>query len=197
MPTIKTTVDGYSYTVDVDDVGSIERMRIASRVPEELEKLAEMTEEEAIESMNASGISEETIMFLTDVTTQTTDFTEDELDQLPINTFIQLTTDILNEIFTESNDSMKDKKRVRRVRCSREYIDTLFTEKMSMICGMPDDASMVDFNYDPSRQEVQFIFESSEWKPIKEGAKIPTHEAYAVGLGDSTKELSSSTGSGT
>lgn len=181
--------DGDKFTIDVDDVGRDERMRYASMAPDSLHEIAEAEDDN--EAMRKASVEPEVVEYLITVATETTAFTEDQLQDIPIDTMLTLTSEILNEVLAaEGGENDDTERRLKRVRCTAEFVEGLFTEKMAIVAGMPDDASLEDFSYDPSRNELQFIFHSEQWDKVAEGAEIPCHKAYGVGLGDSTKELS-------
>lgn len=187
MKQIRIELEDQTYSIAVEELDSIQKMQIASRAPDELQEVAGMEKEEAMETMS---VSDEMLDFLTYVATEATEFDEDALAQLPVEAFLEITTAILETALGDPEDvGDQTGRRLRRVRCTKEFVECLFTEKMAIVAGMPDDASFENFDYDPARNEFHFIFSSDEWESIAEGAEIPCHEAYGVGFGDSTKEL--------
>lgn len=192
MTQIRIEHDGEQYSIDVDDVDTVEKMHFAARAPDELQEVAEYEDEET--AMQEASMTPDVIDYLIYVTTETTEFEEHQLQQMPMEPMLKLTSAVLEAALDDSDDDDADtgSRRLKRVRCTKDFIEGLFTEKMAIVAGMPDDATFEDFDYDPSRNEFQFIFQSDEWEPIAEGAEIPCYKAYSVGFGDSTKELSPS-----
>lgn len=187
MTEVRIEHDGETFRIDVEELSSIEKMHFSARAPEELQELAEMENEQPV---NQCSFNSDVIDYLIYVTTETTDFTEEQLEAMQMESLLELTSAVLEAALGEPDDDTHGGRCLKRVRCTQEFVEGLFTEKMAIVAGMPDDASFEDFEYDPSRNEFHFIFESDEWEPLSEGAEIPCHKAYSVGFGDSTKELS-------
>ena len=183
MSKVSVMYEGKKYSVGVKELSPQSKISIATDAPDQL-----------LEASKADGqdvsLNKETIDYLITVVEEVTDFEKDEIEKLPTELLLDLSASVLEEIFSDSQQSDK-KNRVKRVRCTEEFVECLFTEKMAIVAGMPDNASFKNFEYDPARNEFNFIFESSEWEPVDEGGEIPLHEAYTVAFGDSDKELES------
>lgn len=176
MKEAKATIDGKQYAIKVKDLDNSDKIRLAMQAPSRLMEAAERGERP--EDLTSA---EETVEFMEYVLVEATEFTDEQVEQLTLDQLLQLGAVTLNTALDdeEGNDS---KKRVRRVRATEEIVECIFKGEASVVAGMPDDASLENFEYDPSRNEIQFIFSSSEWEPIGEGEKIPLHEVAAVSL---------------
>lgn len=182
MSEIRVEHDEKSFTIEVDDVGSVKQTSLAMRAPEELH-------ETSPESLDGTNATEDVLDFLIYTATETTDFTKDQLEQLPMEIMLEICTAIVEELFNDGTDSNYDNRRLKRVRCTQEFIECLFTQEMAVVAGMPDDTTFEQFDYDPARMEFQFIFSSQEWDKIAEGAEIPCHEVYGIGLDGWTSDI--------
>lgn len=181
---IHVTHDDKNYTLDVEEPSSVEKMNLAAKAPDSLDKIAGADDPRDVDH----HIDEELIEYMIDVTVQTTDFERQHLKEVPMAPMMELGAKVIQAVFDSERDTHGDR-RVKRVRCTQQFIEVLFKSKASIVAGMPDDATFENFEYDPSRQELQFIFSSDEWEEIDEATEIPVHEATVVGIGDDTKEL--------
>lgn len=183
------TEDGKKYSVDVQKPDPVEKMQIAAKAPDELVELGEEMEEgEDIDESDAE-LTPDIVDYMVEVATNTTELEENHLRQLSTKYQILLCSEILNVVFDEYADERDEEKRVKRVRLTQEFVTHLFRGEMAMVAGLPDNATFEDFNYDPARMELQFIFSSDEWEPIPEGAQIPVVSATGVEIPSSTKKI--------
>jgi hypothetical protein len=175
------TDDGTRYSVDVDEPSPVKKMQIAAGAPDELvENDLDLENVESVEDLDVDfEVTEDLVDYLVDVATRVTELEESDLNRLQLRYQTELCAEILNAIF-EDDPTDPTNRCVKRVRMTEEVFEHLFKGEMTMVAGMPDDASFEDFNYDPSRMEFQFIFSSDEWEPIPEGAAIPVFDVTCV-----------------
>lgn len=172
------TIDELNITVDIkDSFGQIEMMSLAASAPKELAAAADDAEcEEDFEF----EMTAEVIRYFEKVLKTATELDDDTIDELSWEEIANLASEVLNVIFQETDAD--NSRRIRRVRATKDCIEALFRGEMAVVAGMPDDATMEDFHYDPSRDELQFVFSSDEWPEIDEGAKIPLVQAHVIQL---------------
>lgn len=183
MKQVRFEYDGNSYSIDVEEPSKIEKIHLAARAPDSLHEVAD-SEPENIER----HIDQEVIDFLMEVTADYTNFEREHLEAMPTDPMLQVTSAVLEAVLGEP-ETEHSRRRLKRVRATKGFIEVLFAGKAAVVAGMPDDARLEGFDYDPSRNELQFIFSSDEWEPIDEGAAIPVHQAGVVELGDDVKEI--------
>lgn len=162
---------GEVVSVKVEDVGSIELINIASRAPD---KWGAKELDEPI------PLDDEGSNFIVDTVLEYTDITRGDLDEMSSNKTSTVCAAVFEELF-QDDDGPPSKGRLRKVVATPNFIDAVFTEDIGVVCGMPDDATFVDFRERVSRGEVEFIFESSEWDEVGAKESIPTIDVVAVG----------------
>ncbi len=176
--------NGEQYTILVSDLTSTKRIHLAAKAPADFTAVADECEG----PVPVNSLSTDTMDYIVDVLEETTDFDREQIEQRDAEFVLKAGGAVLRSIFENDDTDRQSSRCLKRVRCSEEFVECLFTEKMAIVAGMPNDATLYNFNYDPSRNELQFIFESDEWESVAEGEKIPCHEAHGVGFGDSTRE---------
>lgn len=67
-------------------------------------------------------------------------------------------------------------RRVQIVEIQGDQIEKYFTGEMTVIEGLPDDASLVKTWDEPARQTYCFMFESDEFNEVEQGAEAPRAE---------------------
>lgn len=184
MTEITVNVNNTQYRIEVLEFSSIQKMHYGTKAPNSL-----LERDSTVDPKDADPVTDEEVEFLIEVGAAATNFTEDDLESLPLEELIQISSAILEAAFSGDGDNQTGQK-LKRVRCTEQFIECLFTNPVAVVAGMPDDASFKKVDYDPTSGAYNFIFESSEWEPMKQGEHIPYHKAYSVGFGDSSKNLS-------
>lgn len=187
MKTITVDVPGIGHdlTVDVQKVSQLKQMRIASRAPDELVEVAE--DADSAEDVDDVPYTPEVINYLVDVTTEVTEMEKEDFQDLSAQSTVAIGAEVINAVF---NSDVSDKSsRIKRVRATEQVIESLFGGEVTMVAGLPDDAELEYFEYDPSRNELQFIFSSEQWERIDEGAMIPVIEASVVQIPVSDRKI--------
>lgn len=190
MKTITVDVPGIGHdlTVDVQKVSQLKQMRIASRAPDELVEVAE--DADSAEDVDDVPYTPEVINYLVDVTTEVTEMEKEDFQDLSAQSTIAIGAEVINTVFDSSDSDVSDKsRRIKRVRATEQVIESLFGGEVTMVAGLPDDAELEYFEYDPSRNELQFIFSSEQWERIDEGAMIPVIEASVVQIPVSDRKI--------
>lgn len=183
MKQVRINHDGDKYSIDVEEPSKMEKMHLVARAPDSLHEVADCEPEDV-----DRHIDPDLLDFLIDTTVEYTNFEREHLEAMPFEPMLEVTSAVLEAVLGEP-ETEHSRRRLRRVRATKEFIEVLFAGKAAVVAGMPDDARFEDFDYDPSRNELQFIFSSDEWEPIDEGASIPVHQAGVVELGDDFKEI--------
>lgn len=73
-------------------------------------------------------------------------------------------------------------KRVKKVEVTTEFVEALFRGDVGIIGNVPDDVTIERLSYNDDQDSMVLILESDEWEEIVEGATIPYHEAFSIGL---------------
>jgi len=169
-------IDGSNITIDINDnFSQMDKMRLAARMPDELVEAAETADDAGDFDFD---MTVDVINYFENVLKETTQLDNDTIDDMSCHHIGKLASAVLNAIFEDVDDD--NSRRIRRVRATQDSIEAIFKGELAVVAGMPDDASMENFHYDPSRDELQFVFSSSEWSEIAEGAKIPLVQAHVI-----------------
>ena len=170
------TIDGVNITIDItNDFSQMDKMRLAARMPDELVEAAEAADSEEEFDFH---LTVDVIDYFENVLKEATQLDDDTLDSMSCQDIGELASVVLNAIFEGADTD--NSRRIRRIRASQDSIEAIFKGELAVVAGMPDDASMEDFHYDPSSNELQFIFSSNEWSKIGEGAEIPLVQAHVI-----------------
>lgn len=179
MNDVTVQIEDRQFTISVKDLSAVRRTHLVAQLPEEL---ASADRPEQVQ------VDEEIVAYFTNVLTTATEFTQEEVDTMSVEHLAKFSSSVLEHIYGDEVGSTHTG-RLRRVRATDEFIEHLFVGDAVLIAGMPDDASFEDFSYDPSCNEVMFIFSSDEWEPVDDAEEIPVHETYGVEISSGTKEM--------
>jgi len=175
MKTITVDVESrdYELSVGVSELSKLETTYLAAKAPDSLLALDPY-------STDRYDLTPEMLDYFVDVLENHTNLNKDTVENMDRSEMMEISAAVLEEIFEDNDNSQDDSRRLKRVRATEEWVEMLFKGKVTLVAGMPDDASLENFNYDPSRNEMQFIFSSSEWDKIAEGGYIPEVDASVV-----------------
>jgi hypothetical protein len=167
--------DGRKVRAQVIEPSSSEKLRFLTEAPNSLIN--------CMKTQNMNSMDDEDIDYLTDAVSRYTDLSDREIDALSPQLLINLAGEVLQVLADVDTDGASEK-RVRLVRLTGQALERIFTEKISVVGGMPDDATVHRINYNASDDTLDIVFESSEWEVVAEGDDMPVHAVQIVGFGD-------------
>lgn len=187
--TVEIEIDDQQLAIELDLPTGMEKMYLAAKAPSDLLDVAdEVDDPDEIDDVDVA-LTPDIIDYFVNIVTETTRFEKDQVEQLPTEQLIHIGSAVLEAVWGEEEQDNSAEKRIKRVRLTEQFMENLFRGECAMVAGLPDDISMENFHYDPSRNELQFIFSSDEWDKVKEAATIPATELYQVEIQSNDKEL--------
>jgi hypothetical protein len=187
---IVTTHNGTKYSFSVKGASDLQRTRVLAEAPDFMMDLDE--------DAQASDLTEKEFVALyewyCEILKQLTELSADNVDSMDKELVVKVAPDVLEHSLDNNTDKWDSKdtdaRGKRRVVATKHFIETLFKSETALVCGMPDDAELVDFRYDIEKQSLEFVFSSKEWDSVNEATTIPRHDdAMGVGIEHGMEEL--------